>query len=102
MENRPGGERGRPGGRGQSSVIGVVLILGLVISSMTVIATVGGVALLNTEDELSVSRAEKVMTQFDSQSALVALGETNARQTQLASGNSGEYTLDEDAGWMRI
>ena len=102
MKIRTGGERSCPERRGQSSVIGVVLILGLVITSMTVIATVGGVALLNTEDELSVSRAEKVMTQFDSQSALVALGETNARQTQLASGNAGEYTLDEDAGWMRI
>ena len=102
MEIRPGGERGCPGGRGQSSVIGVVLILGLVITSMTVIATVGGLALLNTEDELSVSRAEKVMTQFDSQSALVALGETNARQTQLVAGNDGEYTLKEGAGWMRI
>ena len=102
MEIRPGRKRGCPGGRGQSSVIGVVLILGLVIASMTVIATVGGVALLDTEDELSVSRAEKVMTQFDSQSALVALGETDARQTRLASGNSGGYTLNEDAGWMQV
>ena len=102
MRSLPAGSGAREGERGQSSVIGVVLILALVIASMTVIATVGGLALLDTEDELSVSRAEKVMTQFDSQSALVALGETNARQTQLASGNAGEYTLNEDAGWMKI
>jgi hypothetical protein len=102
MRSLPAGSGAREGKRGQSSVIGVVLILALVIASMTLIATVGGLALLDTEDELSVSRAEKVMTQFDSQSALVALGETNARQTQLASGNAGEYTLNEDAGWMRI
>jgi hypothetical protein len=88
--------------RGQSSVLGVVLILGLVIASMTVIATVGGVALLDTSDELSVSRAQKVMTQFDSQSALVALGETNARQTELVANGDGQYALDEDAGWMKI
>lgn len=53
MGIRPGGERGCPGGRGQSSVIGVVLILGLVITSMTVIATVGGLALLDTEADTS-------------------------------------------------
>ena len=102
MGKQPGEERGCWGERGQSSVIGVVLILGLVVASLSVIATVGGLALLDTEDELSVARAEKVMTQFDSQSALVALGETDARQTRLASGNSGGYTLDEDAGWMRV
>jgi hypothetical protein len=102
MGKQPGEERGCWGERGQSSVIGVVLILGIVIASLAVIATVGGLALLDTEDELSVARAEKVMTQFDSQSALVALGETDARQTRLASGNSGGYTLDEDAGWMRV
>lgn len=102
MGKQPGEERGCLGERGQSSVIGVVLILGIVITSLAVIATVGGLALLDTEDELSVARAEKVMTQFDSQSALVALGETDARQTRLASGNSGGYTLDEDAGWMRV
>jgi hypothetical protein len=53
MGIRPGGERGCPGGHGQSSVIGVVLILGLVITSMTVIATVGGLALLDTEADTS-------------------------------------------------
>jgi len=100
------GTAAQPGGasrlRAQSSVLGVVLLLGIVVAGIGVITVIGGSALGETEERLSESRAEKVMTQFDSQSALVALGETNARQTDLVSGNGGSYTLDEDAGWMQI
>ena len=45
MKNQPEEERW------QSSVIGVVLVFGLVIASTTLVATLGGVALLDAEGE---------------------------------------------------
>jgi hypothetical protein len=88
--------------RGASTLLGVVLLLALVMAGMAVVVTVGATALTETKDGLDTSRAQKAMTQFDSRSAMVALGGTSHQGVDLATGGSGQYGVDAEAGWMNV
>jgi hypothetical protein len=97
--NRRGGQASAK--RGQSSVVGVVLVFALVILTMTITVAVGHAALSDTQDQLSEDRAELAMTQLDSQIAGVALGRSNLQSLEIGSEADG-YTLDESAGRMTV
>lgn len=86
--------------RGQSETIGVVLILGMVTLGMTAVIGFGSQALDATEQRSEVANAEQSMAQFDSKAAQVALGDSAVQSVPLGSG--GQYTVREDAGWIRV
>jgi len=88
--------------RSVSAPLGVVLLLGIVVMGMAVVVTVGATALDDTRDQMDVDRAEKILTQFDSKSAMVALGETNSQSVALARGDGAKFSLREGAGWMNV
>jgi hypothetical protein len=88
--------------RGVSNVVSAVLLIGIVFAGMAVIVGAGGLALADAQQQLDADRAEKVMTQFDSRAAMVALGGTNYQEVTLASGQGADYTLHEDTGWMNV
>ena len=88
--------------RGVSSVLGIVLLLAIVLGGTAVVVTVGGTALEDTRGQLDVARAEKALTQFDSRSAMVALGGTSRQGVDLASGVSDGYSVDDSVGWMNV
>lgn len=90
------------GERGQSEVIGVVLLLGITIAAVTVTVATGSVALGLVTDEAQTSGVENGMSQLSSQSSLVALGEADARRFDLGSIDGGELRLDEDAGRVEV
>ena len=87
--------------RAQSSPIGIVLILGITLTGAVGLAVFGGAALDDAQQDSRVGQAEQSMTQFDSQAAQVALGESNSQRVQFGT-NSGQYSVDEDAGNVRL
>ncbi|GAB7008429.1 DUF7289 family protein [Halorubrum trueperi] len=90
------------GERGQSEVIGVVLLLGITIAAVTVTVATGSVALGLVTDEAQSSGVENGMSQLSSQGSLVALGEADARRFDLGSVDGGELRLDENAGRVEV
>ncbi|WP_225334694.1 DUF7289 family protein [Halomicrobium urmianum] len=89
-------------GRAQSEPLGVLLVLSMVLAGAALVVTVGGSAILDTRQSLDVERAEKGLTQFDSQTALVALG--NSRQTRVPLSQAGDasYRVHGGAGRMNV
>lgn len=89
--------------RGQSSIIGVVLIFGLTVVTVTAILVAGSTALSASQDDATNNRAELALTQFDSQAALVALGDSTRQRTTIELGGRGaSLAIDESAGWMNV
>ncbi|WP_189319145.1 archaellin/type IV pilin N-terminal domain-containing protein [Halolamina pelagica] len=60
--------------RGLSSVVGVVLLLGITIIGTGVVVGLGSQAFADAERGATVSQAGHSLTQFDSKAAIVALG----------------------------
>ncbi len=88
--------------RGVSSVLGIALLFAIVVGGTAVVVTVGATALDDTREQLDTSRAEKALTQFDSRSAMVALGGTSSQGVGLATGEDSGYYVDGDRGWMNV
>jgi hypothetical protein len=88
--------------RGVSNVLGLVLLFAIVIAGVVVVVTVGVTALDATRGELDTGRAEKALTQFDSRSAMVALGGTSHQGVDLAAADGVGYGVDPEAGWMNV
>ena len=93
---------GGPRRRGQSETIGIVLVFGLVILGASATVVFGASALSESQDSLEIQRAEKSMTQFDSKSALVALGSTKTQAIEFPRGGSEQLNVDKSAGELKI
>lgn len=87
-------------GRAQSTVIGVVLVIGLAVAGTTAVLVIGSSALQDVQDQASASQAEVAMSTVDSEVSEVALGYASARRVSL--GGRGQATLDESAGRITI
>jgi len=74
----------------------------VVLAGTTLVVTLGASALTDTRSGLDTSRAEKALTQFDSRSAMVALGGTSHQGVDLATGSGADYRVADDAGWMNV
>ncbi|PSP94379.1 hypothetical protein BRC91_06210 [Halobacteriales archaeon QS_4_62_28] len=90
------------GSRGQSTTIGFVLVIAIVIGGTTVILVAGSGALADTQQNLGVERAEKSLAQVDSKAAMVGLGQSSAQEVSLATTQRGEYRVDETAGNINV
>ena len=85
--------------RGQSAVVGYVMVIGLSLAVVGVVVAVGAVAIADVEESAQASQAEAAMTQFDSSAAEVALGESPKKSVRLGQhGGSGNVHAEEDAG----
>ncbi|MDR5671628.1 hypothetical protein RH858_00465 [Halalkaliarchaeum sp. AArc-GB] len=95
---------GCPGGtRGQSAVVGYVLVIGLSLAVVGVVVAVGAVAIADVEESAQANQAESAMTQFDSNAAEVALGESPRKSIRLGQhGGSGDVHVEEDAGEITV
>lgn len=88
--------------RAQSSTVGFVLIIGIVITGALVVAGFGAIAVGDTNDELSTDRAENSLTQLDSKAALVALGESDSQTVNLPVVEAGGQFEHTEAGAITI
>lgn len=88
--------------RGQSEALGFVIIFGIMLLTAVTVVTLGAGMVSDSQGQLSADRAEKVMTQMDSEISMVALGRTNSQEIQLDRYSGEQFSVDEDAGWMNV
>ena len=90
------------GSRVQSAPLGLALVFAMVIIGTTTIVALGADSITSTQDQLDLERTENSLTQFDSQAAMVALGQSSTQEVNLVAAGEGGYTVDDDAGRMII
>lgn len=100
MDTRTG-ERGWAS-RGQSEVVGVILLLGIVVVGATATVALGSDVLDSTRGVVTTSGAEHAMTQLDSKASLVAHGDSDGQGASLSGARDAERRVDADAGWMNV
>ncbi|MFB6178318.1 MAG: hypothetical protein ABEI77_01180 [Halorientalis sp.] len=88
-------------GRGQSSPLGYLLVIAIVLAGTITIVALGTSALQSTRGQSELQRAEHSMTLFDSRAAMVALG-ASTTQTVSFGQDSGSFQTDPNAGWIAI
>ena len=99
---RDGGPSLQTDHRSQSTTIGIVLILGITLLGTGLVVGYGTQAIGDTERVTTLSKVEHSLTQFDSQAAIVALGESSVQRVDLGDARDGTFSADGDAGWMRV
>lgn len=88
--------------RGQSEVVGVILLLGIVVVGATATVAFGSDVLDSTRGVVTTSGAEHAMTQLDSKASLVAHGDSDGQGASLSGARDAERRVDADAGWMNV
>ncbi|WP_247005702.1 DUF7289 family protein [Halorientalis litorea] len=77
--------------RGVSTVIGFVLVTGVIISGMAIMAILGGSQLGDIGEQYETKQTVNTMASFDSDASLVALGSSSVRQVNFGSGSGTRY-----------
>ncbi len=88
--------------RAQSSVLGYVLLVGLVIAVIGATVAIGSIAYADSTADAEYANVENAMSQFSSKASLVALGESDGKWFSLGSVDEGTVSVDETAGTIRI
>lgn len=88
--------------RAVSSVLGVVMILGITLAAVTSLMVIGGVALQQSQDEAELSRMETSMAQMSSKASLTALGDAGSQQFDVGDIRDGSLEVQEDSGSITI
>ena len=87
--------------RSQSSVIGIVLIIGITLTVAVATVAIGGSVIGNSQQDSRIAQAEQSMAQFDSKASQVALGDATRQEVSLGN-TGGSYQVDPDAGSVTI
>lgn len=88
--------------RGQSELIGTVLVLGLSLLVVAATVAVGAVVLSDRQAEADLGAAETSLTNFASKTALVTAGSSETRSVRLPQDGRGSAAVDPDQGRIRI
>jgi predicted RNA-binding protein with TRAM domain len=88
--------------RAQSSVIAVVLLIGLTVAGATAVLVVGSDALSNTQRDANVDSAENALSQIDAKASRVASGTNNTEVLTVADSGDGETRVEPNAGYVNI
>ena len=89
------------GPRGQSTTLSAVLLTGIILTTATGIAVIGGDLIEDISGSAEQERASQEMTQFASESAAVALGGSDQRQMQFDA-SAGTVRVRENASWVCV
>ena len=92
----------RPRDRSQSETLGVVLLLGITILSVTAIATFGSSAIGGIQHTVDVQSSEHALSQLDSKVSLVAFGESDYQSVSLGRGRQGTFSVAPDTGQITV
>ena len=88
--------------RAVSSPVGIVLILGMTIASVTALFAVGGAVVTDTRADAERSQMENAMSGFSSKASLVGLGEASDQRFALGRASEGSVTIRPDAGQVTL
>ena len=84
--------------RAVSNTVGVILIFGITIASVTALFAVGGAVISDTRADAERSQMENSMSGFSSKASLVGLGEAGDQRFSLGRASEGQVDIREDAG----
>jgi len=79
----PGRPAGPADGRGQSNVLGYLLLIAIIVAGTSLVVVFGADALQQTNSQSELKRAEQTMTLFDSRAAMVALGTSDVQSLNV-------------------
>ncbi|MFO7926585.1 MAG: DUF7289 family protein [Halobacteriota archaeon] len=88
--------------RAVSSPIGVILILGMTIASVTALFAVGGTVIGDTRADAERSQMENSMASFSSKASLVGLGESGDQRFSLGRASEGEVEVQSNTGQVAL
>lgn len=88
--------------RAVSSPVGIVLILGITVASVTALFAVGGAVVSDTRADAERSQMENAMSGFSSKASLVGLGESGDQRFSLGRASEGDVTVYPDAGRVTL
>ncbi|SNR23887.1 polymer-forming cytoskeletal protein [Halorubrum vacuolatum] len=89
-------------GRGQSELVGAVLILGMSLLVISTVVAIGGTQLVDQQADADLRSAETSFTNFASKAVLVAAGESDGRTVTLPRDNRADTAVDPDQGRLLI
>ena len=89
-------------GRGQSEVLGTVLILGLSMAVIGTSLTLGGVAVGDLITDAESTNVETGMAHLSSKISLVALGDSDSQRFSLGAMRAGTLSVQPEAGSIRV
>lgn len=93
--------RGTGERRAQASLIGLVLVFGMVLAGTGLVVTLGASALTDTQTQSELERAEHSLTLFNSRTSMVALGNSDSQSVSFGV-TSGQFESTPDSGWLRV
>ena len=88
--------------RAVSNTVGVILIFGITIASVTALLAVGGTVISDTRADAERSQMENSMSGFSSKASLVGLGEAGDQRFSLGRTSEGQVDVREDAGRVTL
>ncbi|MCL7418507.1 MAG: hypothetical protein M8354_11805, partial [Halalkalicoccus sp.] len=88
--------------RGQSEVIGVVLLLSVTVIGVTVMGATGAAVLGDAQSDSRVAQTQNSMAQLSSKAGLVALGESESQSFDLGGIDEGSVEVREGAGRVTL
>lgn len=88
--------------RGQSELLGTVLIFGLSLFVIGTTLAFGATAIADLTDEAEATNIENSMSHLSSQISLVALGDADVQQYALSSTRDGTVSVQPDAGEIEV
>ena len=88
--------------RGQSEVIGVVLLLSITVVGITAVAASGAAVLGDAQTDSRVAQTENSMSQMSSKAGLVALGDSETQTFDLGDLDGGTVDIRKDASRVRL
>lgn len=88
--------------RAVSNTVGVILIFGITIASVTALIAVGGAVIDDTRADAERSQMENSMSGFSSKASLVGLGEAGDQRFSLGRASEGQVDVREDAGRVHV
>ncbi len=88
--------------RGQSEILGTVLILGLSFAVIGSTLVLGGSALADITNDAESANVENSMSHFSSKVSLVALGDSESQRFALGSTRSGTVSVQPTAGEVSV
>ena len=97
-----GSRQFRRSGRGQSEVLGTVLILGLSMAVIGTSLTLGGVAVGDLITDAESANVETGMAHLSSKISLVALGDSDSQRFSLGAMREGTLSVQPEAGSIRV
>lgn len=87
--------------RGQSSPLGYIIVITMILVGTTTVVALGTGALADTRGQSELQRAEHSMTLFDSRAAMVGLGDSSAQSIDFGH-DSGSFETNPEQGQLTI